>query len=58
MPTATEEDWSTIARRLAALPAALTGYAEGLDASADAGQVVAARQVRLCAGIARRWAAT
>jgi uncharacterized protein (DUF885 family) len=56
MPTATEEDWSTIARRLAALPAALTGYAEGLDASADAGQVVAARQVRLCAGIARRWA--
>jgi uncharacterized protein (DUF885 family) len=56
MPTGTEADWTTIARRLEALPAALEGYTAGLDAAADAGQVAAARQVRLCAGIARRWA--
>jgi uncharacterized protein (DUF885 family) len=56
MPTGTEADWTTIARRLEALPAALERYAAGLDAAADAGQVSAARQVRLCAGTARRWA--
>ncbi|WP_217631239.1 DUF885 domain-containing protein [Modestobacter sp. DSM 44400] len=56
MPTGSEADWTTIARRLQALPAALKGYTAGLDAAADAGQVAAARQVRLCAGIARRWA--
>jgi uncharacterized protein (DUF885 family) len=56
MPTATEEDWATIARRLAALPAALDGYAAGLEAAAGAGQVAAARQVRLGARTARRWA--
>ena len=58
MPTDTEADWTTIARRLEALPAALERYAAGLDAAADAGQVAAERQVRLCAGIARRWAGT
>jgi uncharacterized protein (DUF885 family) len=58
MPTETEQDWTTIARRLAALPAALDGYATGLADAAVAGQVPAARQVRLCAGIARRWAGT
>ena len=56
MPTATEEDWATIARRLAAIPAALDGYAVGLEAAARAGRVSAARQVRLGAQIARRWA--
>jgi uncharacterized protein (DUF885 family) len=56
MPTATEEDWATIARRLAAVPPALTGYAVGLEAAARDGHVVAARQVRLGAQIARRWA--
>jgi uncharacterized protein (DUF885 family) len=58
MAADTEEDWATIARRLAALPAALDGYAAGLDDAAAAGRVSAARQVRLCAGIARRWAGT
>jgi uncharacterized protein (DUF885 family) len=57
MPTATEEDWTTIARRLAALPEALDGYARGLDDAADHGRVSAARQVRLSAGRARQWAA-
>ncbi|MCW2619431.1 MAG: uncharacterized protein JWR28_2580, partial [Modestobacter sp.] len=56
MPTATEEDWATIARRLAALPAALDGYAVGLEAAARAGRVSAARQVGLGAQMARRWA--
>jgi uncharacterized protein (DUF885 family) len=58
MPTETEHDWATIARRLAALPAALDGYAEGLETAAAAGRVAAARQVRLSANIARRWAGT
>jgi len=58
MPTDTEEDWATIARRLAALPGALAGYRKGLADAADAGYVSAARQVRLAAGIARRWAGT
>jgi uncharacterized protein (DUF885 family) len=58
MPSATEEDWATIARRLAALPAALDGYATGLEAAARTGHVAAARQVRLGAQIARRWAGT
>jgi uncharacterized protein (DUF885 family) len=58
MPTATEEDWATVARRLAAVPAALDGYAVGLAAAAATGRVSAARQVRLAAGIARRWAGT
>jgi uncharacterized protein (DUF885 family) len=56
MPTDTEQDWQTIARRLQALPAALEGYTAGLDAAAANGKVAARRQVRLCAGIARRWA--
>jgi uncharacterized protein (DUF885 family) len=58
MPTATEEDWATIARRLAAMPAALDGYAAGLEEAARAGRVSAARQVRLGAQTARRWAGT
>ena len=56
MPTATEEDWVGVARRLAALPAALEGYTAGLDDAAAHGRVAAARQVRLCAGRARHWA--
>ncbi|WP_448613694.1 DUF885 domain-containing protein [Modestobacter sp. URMC 112] len=58
MPTGTEEDWATIARRLAAVPEALARYTAGLDDAAAAGRASAARQVRLCAGIARRWAGT
>ncbi len=58
MPAATEQDWATIARRLAALPAALDGYAVGLESAAGNGRTSAARQVRLGAQIARRWAGT
>ncbi|MCA0144092.1 DUF885 domain-containing protein [Blastococcus sp. LR1] len=57
MPTDTDEDWATIARRLAALPQALRGYTAGLDDAAARGTVSAARQVRLCAERARQWAA-
>ena len=56
MPTETEEDWSTVARRLAAVPEALAGYTTGLLHAADGGRISAARQVQLAAGIARRWA--
>ena len=57
MPAETEEHWATIARRLAALPGALRGYAVGLDDAAAHGRVSAARQVRLGAELARKWAA-
>ncbi|TWH71996.1 uncharacterized protein (DUF885 family) [Modestobacter roseus] len=56
MPTETTEDWATITRRLTALPDALAGYTAGLSAAAGRGRVSAVRQVRLTAGIARRWA--
>jgi uncharacterized protein (DUF885 family) len=45
MPTATDDDWSTIARRMAALPAALDGYAASLRTAAARGQTPARRQV-------------
>lgn len=46
MPTADPDDWSTIAERLHALPAAVTGYCESLRAAARDGRVAAIRQVR------------
>ena len=49
MPTATDNDWSTIARRMQAVPDALAGYRASLDHAATAGQVVAARQIRKAA---------
>jgi uncharacterized protein (DUF885 family) len=58
MPTDTEEDWATIGRRLAAMPGALRGYAQGLDDAAERGQVSAARQIRLAAARVRQWAGT
>ncbi|SDG46004.1 DUF885 domain-containing protein [Klenkia brasiliensis] len=58
MAVDTVEDWTTIAARLEALPAAVDAYLTGLDAAADAGKVSAARQVRLAAAVARRWAGT
>jgi uncharacterized protein (DUF885 family) len=58
MAVDTVEDWTTIAARLEALPEAVDGYLAGLDAAADAGTVAAARQVRLAAALARRWAGT
>jgi uncharacterized protein (DUF885 family) len=58
MAVDTEQDWATVARRLAAVPPALEGYTAGLAGAAAAGRISAARQVRLCADIARRWAGT
>lgn len=45
MPTATEQDWATVATRLALVPATLAGYRESLRLAAGRGQVSAARQV-------------
>ncbi|SDO54277.1 Uncharacterized conserved protein, DUF885 familyt [Klenkia soli] len=58
MPVDTAEQWATVARRITALPAAVDGYLAGLDAAADDGKVAAARQVRLTAALARKWAGT
>ncbi|WP_299960437.1 DUF885 domain-containing protein [uncultured Modestobacter sp.] len=56
MPAETEDDWATIARRISRIPEALAGYTAGLLDAAAKGRVSAVRQVRLSAGIARRWA--
>ncbi len=45
MPTATVEDWSTISRRMKALPAAVEGYVETLRRGIAEGVVPARRQV-------------
>ena len=50
MPTATDDDWSTYATRMRAVPAALAGYRESLALAASRGQVAAIRQVEGCAG--------
>lgn len=49
MPTATEQDWSTYAARMRAVPGALAGYRESLQLAASRGQVAAVRQVDGCA---------
>ena len=51
MPTATVDNWRTIATRLAAVPATIDGYIESLRYAAARGQVSAVRQVD--AGIAQ-----
>jgi uncharacterized protein (DUF885 family) len=48
MPADTAEDWSRIASRLAALPAALEGYVESLRLAASRGDVAPRRQVQAC----------
>ena len=45
MPTATEDDWATVSRRLRAVPTALAGYTESLRLAASRGDVRAERQV-------------
>ncbi|MEO8888246.1 MAG: DUF885 domain-containing protein [Jatrophihabitantaceae bacterium] len=44
-PTATVDNWSTVAQRLAAVPGALAGYTESLRLAAARGDVRAVRQV-------------
>ncbi|HYJ75976.1 MAG TPA: DUF885 domain-containing protein [Kineosporiaceae bacterium] len=45
MPTATDEDWSNVAARLEAFPAALEGYRRTLEAGRDRGSLAGPRQV-------------
>ena len=49
MASDTEEQWHTIARRLAAIPAALAGYEESLRARLAGGPAFPLRQVDRCA---------
>ena len=58
MPTDTEEDWSRVASRLRAVPAALAGYSETLADGVRQGLVPAIRQVTEVAAQARRIAGT
>nr|WP_274638261.1 DUF885 domain-containing protein [Microbacterium bovistercoris] len=46
MPTATVQDWETVAARLGALPGAIDGYIETLRTGISEGVVPARRQVR------------
>ncbi|MCL2483091.1 MAG: DUF885 domain-containing protein, partial [Propionibacteriaceae bacterium] len=58
MPTATEDDWKTIARRLSAVPSAIAGWLEAQMAGIEHGIKPALRQVDAliaqCEGWARR----
>ncbi|MGP7960533.1 DUF885 domain-containing protein [Sanguibacter sp. A247] len=53
MPTATPQDWETIALRLLAAPAALDGYIVSLRESVQTGPLPARRQVELVTAQAR-----
>jgi uncharacterized protein (DUF885 family) len=55
MPTATEEDWAVIARRIAAVPDALAGHRESLAEGARRGLHAAPRQVTTVAGQLADW---
>jgi uncharacterized protein (DUF885 family) len=48
MPTGTAEQWSRIASRLSAVPAAIEGYLESLRLAASRGDVAPRRQVEAC----------
>jgi uncharacterized protein (DUF885 family) len=48
MPTETAEQWSRIASRLGAVPAAIEGYLESLRLAASRGDVAPRRQVQAC----------
>lgn len=56
MPTATADDWAVIAKRLAAVPAALAGYQESLRFAAARGDVAALRQITKTAEQCETWA--
>ena len=55
MPTQTEDDWTEIGDRLAAVPGALAGYRTTLKEEAAAGRVAARRQYAEVAGQIRGW---
>jgi len=48
MPTGNAEEWSRIASRLSAVPAAIEGYLESLRLAASRGDVAPRRQVEAC----------
>ena len=56
MPAEGEEDWTTIARRLARLPEALAGYRTTLEAGLEAGRAAPRRQVEACLKQCEAWA--
>ncbi|WP_448641256.1 DUF885 domain-containing protein [Geodermatophilus sp. URMC 63] len=55
MPTATEEDWAVVARRMARVPEAYRGYLETLAEGARRGLLVAPRQVSTVVGQLGEW---
>ncbi|SDH11943.1 Uncharacterized conserved protein, DUF885 familyt [Lentzea fradiae] len=58
MPTETPEQWETIGRRLAAVPAALDGLRSSLSHAASRGHVSALRQVTKVAAQCDVWSST
>jgi uncharacterized protein (DUF885 family) len=58
MPTATADDWATIARRINRVPAALAQYRESLTEGATRGLYAAPRQVHTVAGQFDAWLTT
>jgi uncharacterized protein (DUF885 family) len=57
MPTATEEDWSVIARRMARVPEAYRGFRATLEEGARRGLFAAPRQVTTVVAQLDEWAA-
>jgi uncharacterized protein (DUF885 family) len=57
MPTATEEDWSVIGRRMARVPEAFAGFRESLEEGSRQGLFVAPRQVRTVVAQLDEWLA-
>jgi len=55
MPTAADDDWAVIARRLAAVPAALQSYRESLETGAAQDLLAAPRQVETVADQLDQW---
>ncbi|SFK35668.1 DUF885 domain-containing protein [Geodermatophilus ruber] len=55
MPTATEEDWAVIGRRMARVPEAYRGYRASLEEGARRGLLVAPRQVRTVVAQLEEW---
>jgi uncharacterized protein (DUF885 family) len=56
MPTESADEWRTIARRLSAMPSAVTGLCAGLGEAASRGDVSAVRQITRVAEQCETWA--
>lgn len=55
MPTATEQDWAVVARRMARVPEAYAGFRASLEEGARRGLLVAPRQVHTVVGQLDEW---